>query len=525
MTARVNGAGPLTENAPSWDDSAERALLGAVMLSPEARTAAAVVTAADFYRPSHQTIYGVVLDLARQHQPVDHVTVFDELARRREVRPGVLDGPYLHRCQRECEHPANAGSYAAIVLKHAQSRAISERVTRLQQLQAHDLADPDTLTRFTQELAALADLATGITTSSRRRTHLMPASATRLQRVRWLWDTTPHGEPPTSHGRIPLNSLAIGAGAPGVGKSQFAVWLTAKVTRGELPGELAGEPRGVIYAAAEDSWSYTIAPRLIAAGANLDYVYRVEVVDDTDAHARLTLPVDTSHVGRMAEAQGVALFVADPLLSLIDGHVNDYRATEVRAALEPLIAAAERYEFTIFGLAHFTKNGGSDPLTRLAGSGAFGQLIRALIAFARNDDDEQGGYVMSLEKNNLGRDNLPGHTYTIQPATVDTPEGPTYVSRFVLGEQTTHTVSQVMREASATNAAERVETTESTEWLREHLLGTGGTDTLKAIRDAARHNGMSQATLYRAKTKLRVETQTTGYGGGRSTTWTLPEDP
>lgn len=511
------------EDSPSWDERAEQALLGAVMQSADARTATATITTDDFYRPTHQHIYAAVQHLATRRRTVDPITVLDELFRRNHVRPGTLDGPYLHTCQAACSTPANAPEYAHIVREHAQRRAVRERVQRLEQLQRHDLTDTDVIARFTRELAGLTDLVTGITTTTHRKTHLMPASAVPLRRVRWLWDTTPFGQPPTSHGRIPLNTLTIAAGPPGVGKSQWLVWLTAAITRGELPGELAGEPRGVIYAAAEDSWSYTIAPRLIAAGADLDYVYRVDVIDDHDPHARLTLPVDTRDIGSICEAQGIALFAADPLMSLITDKIDDYRQREVRAALEPLIGAADQYQFTILGLAHFTKNGGNDPLTRLSGSGAFGQLIRAMIAFAR-DEDGDGSYVMSLEKNNLGRDNLPGHAYQIQPVTVDTPEGPTYVSRFVLGEETEHTVRKVMRDAGAVSAADRAEQSETVQWLKDHLIGQGGSDSLKSVRDAARRNGMSQATLYRAKAKLKVVTSSSGFGGGRTTIWALPDD-
>jgi hypothetical protein len=62
------------------------------------------------------------------------------------------------------------------------------------------------------------------------------------------------------------------AGREGTGKSSFAIWLTAQVTRGTLPGSLTR--RGVIYIAVEDSWKFTIVPRLMAAGADLHRVYR-----------------------------------------------------------------------------------------------------------------------------------------------------------------------------------------------------------------------------------------------------------
>ncbi|MFB8242025.1 AAA family ATPase [Kitasatospora purpeofusca] len=347
---------------------------------------------------------------------------------------------------------------------------------------------------------------TGLTERTSRRLVLTPASRIRVRPVRWLWDTTPTDAPPTSHGRIPMYSLAIAAGGPGLGKSQWACWLAAQITRGTLPGALFGKPRGVIYAATEDSWTYTIAPRLIAAGADMDLVFRVDVHDDGRPHARLSLPVDTSLLGQAAELHSVALLVADPLLSMIDKSINDYRAAEVREALEPLVAAADRYKFTILGLAHFTKQGGADPVSRIAGSGAFGQLIRSLVAFAHQDDGEgDGQFVMSLEKNNLGRIGLPSHAYSIQPYTVDTDEGPSYVSRFVLGGESTTSVREALR-ADGIPGADRTELTEAAAWLRDYLMSAqrGGEAPPRDIEKAAREAGITPNALRSAKTRLRI---------------------
>lgn len=349
---------------------------------------------------------------------------------------------------------------------------------------------------------------------------LTPASKIRIRPVRWLWDTTPEGAPPTSHGRLPLYSLIIAAGGPGLGKSQYAVWITARITTGTLPGELYGKPCGVIYAATEDSWVYTIAPRLIAAGADMDRVFRIDVHDDEKPNARLTLPSDISLLGKAAELYSVALVVADPLLSLIDSGINDYRAAEVRQALEPLVAAADRHHFTILGLAHFTKSGGTDPVSRIAGSGAFGQLIRSFIAFAKEEGDEER-FVMSLEKNNLGRLGLPSHLYTIQPVTVDTEEGPSYVSRFVLGPETNTSVRDVMREESQPDA-NRGETSETAQWLLGYLTDAGGADLAADIKKAAHKDCISESSLHRARRKLGVITRQSGFGKNRRSQWCLP---
>ncbi|MDX2703948.1 AAA family ATPase [Streptomyces sp. PA03-6a] len=352
---------------------------------------------------------------------------------------------------------------------------------------------------------------------------LRPASTVRIRRVKWLWDTTPVGAPPTSHGRIPMHSLCIAAGPPGLGKSQYAVWMTARITTGTLPGELYGKPRAVIYAAAEDSWQYTIAPRLIAGGADMDLVFRVDVQDDGQLHARLTVPVDTSILGQAAEEHGVALLVMDPLLSFIDKGINDYRAAEVRQALEPLIAAADRHGFTILGLAHFTKFGSADPLARVAGSGAFGQLIRSLIAFAKQEtEDGDVEFVLSLEKNNLGRTGLPSYSYTIQSVTVETEDGPTYVSRFVLGPETSTSVSEVMRDEGS-SPADRSETSETRAWLRDYLSDLGGCADSRDVLNDARKQGFSRATIYRAKAKLNLVSRQIGLGKAKRSLWFLPE--
>lgn len=146
------------------------------------------------------------------------------------------------------------------------------------------------------------------------------------------------------------------------------------------------------------SWLLSCSRWAVSWASNLDLVYRVDVESDHDEHARLTLPLDIALLEKALLSHGVALVVLDPLLSLIDHTVNDYRATEVRRALEPLVVVADRTRATFLGLAHFTKASGADPLMLISGSGAFGQLIRAAVGFAVDEDDE---HVLSTIKNNL----------------------------------------------------------------------------------------------------------------------------
>jgi hypothetical protein len=392
-------------------------------------------------------------------------------------------------------------------------------------------ADTDLIEKKPAYKALLDDEKRRYFGDSARRIVLRKASTIKPKPVYWLWDTTPDElkrSAPTSHGRIPMHSFVISAGPPGHGKSQQACWMAARITTGTLPGELEGQPRAVIYCATEDSWEHTIIPRLIAAGADLELVYYMEAQDTNgDASSwKLTLPVDTAVVGALAEEAKAALLILDPLLSHIDRSVNDYKAADVRQALEPLIAAASKHHFTILGLAHFTKNkSDSDPLNRIAGSGAFGQLVRAALVFAKDDGEADGDeqrFVMSLAKNNLGRENLPSHQYTIVSATVPTEEGPAHVSKFVLGPETNNSVQQVMEDA-ASGGFDREERSEAEAWLYDYLtsMENGGEATPDDIRKSATKAGVTPNALTQAKKKLKVKSVKSG-GSGSPWVWQLP---
>src|SRR3546814_5564936 len=107
---------------PPHDLQAEESLLGAMMLSSTAiADAAGVVTASDFYKPAHGHVYDAVHTLYASGQPVDSVTVADEL--RRAGLPDALGGPaVLAQIMRSEEHTSELQSlmrisYAVFCLK------------------------------------------------------------------------------------------------------------------------------------------------------------------------------------------------------------------------------------------------------------------------------------------------------------------------------------------------------------------------------------------------------------------------
>jgi hypothetical protein len=101
------------------------------------------------------------------------------------------------------------------------------------------------------------------------------------------------------------------------------------ITRGTLDGEFHGTPRSVIVAT-EDPWSETIVPRLIAAGADLNRVYRCDVRDRKGAEiGPVELSVDLDQLRQLIAAHDVALIILDPLTSRLGAGLDTHKDAEV----------------------------------------------------------------------------------------------------------------------------------------------------------------------------------------------------
>ena len=117
----ASGTGP---RVPPNNLEAEESLLGSMLLSSDATAAALeICTAEDFYKPAHGHIYGAVVALYERGEPVDAVTVTDEL-RRRGLIDEIGDPALLVSLQANTPSVANAVHYARIVEEHALLRRL-----------------------------------------------------------------------------------------------------------------------------------------------------------------------------------------------------------------------------------------------------------------------------------------------------------------------------------------------------------------------------------------------------------------
>ncbi|WP_026403969.1 replicative DNA helicase [Actinomadura rifamycini] len=151
------------ERTPPHDIAAEQGVLGGMLLSQDAiAEVIEVLRTSDFYRPAHQIIYDVVLDLYGRGDPADAVTVSGELTKNGEINR-IGGAPYLHTLISSVPTAANAGYYAKIVHERAVLRRLVETGTRIVQMgYAADGADADeVLDRAQAEVFAIAEKRAG----------------------------------------------------------------------------------------------------------------------------------------------------------------------------------------------------------------------------------------------------------------------------------------------------------------------------------------------------------------------------
>ncbi len=213
-----------------------------------------------------------------------------------------------------------------------------------------------------------------------------------LERLNWL-----------SRGRLAHGKITLLEGDPGLGKStMLADWIARVTTGAALPDGEAVAPAGVVLLSAEDGLGDTIRPRLEAAGADLSRVLALTGIPEEDTDRLPAIPDDLLPIEDAVRHVGAVLLVIDPVMAYLGNTVNAYRDHDVRRALAPLAALAERTGVAVVLVRHLTKTMGGSPLYRGNGSIAFMATARfGLLVAADPDNPEQR--VLATSKCNLAR--------------------------------------------------------------------------------------------------------------------------
>lgn len=255
----------------------------------------------------------------------------------------------------------------------------------------------------------------------------------------------------------------------------------------------------VIILANEDDAAHTIRPRLDAAGADTTKVYIVEGVAREGQQVDLfQLDTDIAALRMRAEEIGdVRLIIIDPPSAYLGPKVDAYKESDVRRVLAPLTQLAHDTGALVVLVVHLNKRSDGGAQQRFGGSTAWIAAPRA--AFLVAEEEATRRRYMLPVKNNLGNDRL-GFEYRVAESLLNYRSGP-IKAPFIEWLGTTN------RSAAELLNPPKPKDTSALDEAKEFLNGqlSGGTKPAADVKAAATDAGISEATLNRAKTNLRVK--------------------
>lgn len=288
---------------PPYDEDAERAVIGAILVDPESvlREVAPILETEAFYREAHRRIYRAILDLDAMRTGIDIVTVAARLSDTGglEIAGG---GPELLRLSTDVPTTVNVAHYARIVRDKAMLRAMLALGQEIAQRSTADVENPDA---FVDEIARrMTELQNrGGTTSAKPMKDALLDLIAHLERVQAAGGNKGLTGVPSgfqSLDRITSGwqpgDLIILAARPAMGKTAFALNLLVNAAR-----DRRKPTAGVIFSL--EMSSQQLAARVLASSSRVA-AERIRSVD-------LDGPAWGQIINSTGELSSLRLFVDD----------------------------------------------------------------------------------------------------------------------------------------------------------------------------------------------------------------------
>jgi putative DNA primase/helicase len=315
------------------------------------------------------------------------------------------------------------------------------------------------------------------------------ADRAQLTAIEWWWrDHIPAGKP------------GVLDGDPGLGKSLIQCALVASATAGvPLPdGSVPSRIGGAIMFAAEDTYSDTILPRLIAAGADLSRVY---VAHAADRGVPIRLPAQTNLLAEYIDKMQAVIVTLDPQEFYFEADI--IKGREQRIALAPVLQLISEKGVVLLGNRHLNQQSGQKALYR--GRGDITGIGVSRYGFIVGQDpksDDPDELVMVPHKHNLApRHRVRALHYRITEQVIDDPSV-RCDARIAWGESSEVTADQAVgaQNAAPQTALEVIER-EILPLLREH----GRLESDECWRILKSFGVRSNGTINRAVAKLGIK--------------------
>lgn len=351
------------------DLEAERAVLGSLLLDPASFDLAAdLLGESDFARSAHRTIFGAMHRLVDRDDPLDNLTLSDELQRAGQLE-AVGGAAYLAELIQDTPSAANLRAHCRIVREQAQRRRLIQIGATLQ-LQAQDpeRSVADVVETAERELLAVQQgTRTGNDTPIGEIVIERLARLQEIQRNPAMITGVPTGFPEldTLLGGLHAGNLVIIGARPSMGKTSLALNIAAhlafeqglpvlifslEMSKEELADRLLSATASVSLhdlrtaRVKQDGWW-----RLTEAGQRLHDAPLT--IDDTGS---VTVAQIRSRARRQKAKHGLALVIVD-YLQLLTGQRAESRQQEVSDLSRSLKQLAKELEVPILVLSQLNR--------------------------------------------------------------------------------------------------------------------------------------------------------------------------
>ena len=402
------------EDEAPRDEHSEAAVLGAAMLSRAAATEALEgLTGDDFYVPRYAIVFDAIRELVSRSEPVDAITVGDELQRTGEL--GKLGGPVLlHELTEQVPTASNARYYIDIVAERAVMRRL---MFAGDQIAAAAVAGEGAVDDAVESARALVDgvsrrvvrdvswIGEGLaSTFEQLRVGAAPA------------DPTPWAKLNGYIGGLRPGALYVVGARPGVGKTVIGLQLAAgaathgtagfvslEMSEEELRRRLLASQASVHLAGLLDSnltdsdWA-----KLDAAGEAVQAL-RLSVYDQAASLSQVLSYARTLH-----RRGGLSCLVVDYLQLLTGDGRAESRQVEVSAFSRALKLLAKELQIPVVALSQLNREsagrkGGEPKISDLRESGSLEQDADVVLLLHREAERKPNELKVIVAKNRHGR--------------------------------------------------------------------------------------------------------------------------
>lgn len=303
---------------------------------------------------------------------------------------------------------------------------------------------------------------------------------------------------------ICLGTLGLLDGDPGDGKSQFTIWLCARISRGQkLPNGDEIEAANCFLFNFEDLKGAVIKKRLEANGADLDRVFI------QSRPFQLSLEMAEWLDGEIAEKKP-RLVVLDPIQAVMTG-VDGNSNIDVREFMSRLSEIADRHRCAIICVRHFGKGGQDKAMKKGLGSTDFVGISRNQFGLARRIDDVRGFIVFHM-KTNFER----GESMLFTMGNADGRKGEQ--PKIAFDKFTDVSADDFFASDGPTRGPDQDEREVAKQFLLEALAD--GPKAASALKSQGEARAISASTLDRARKELGVSTAKEG----KIWFWSLPPE-